>query len=483
MTIYSKILSSFIFFLIVYSSSNSLDAQELLWRYEQQSDVKVVSGYFWIDDQGKGYYNSTKEDPKNPGQYSYHHSLLMLDGDGHYDGSIFLQQCKSGAIVLPIGDKYAMSKVDCNRTDSYKPRSYLINKVGEIEKSGEAFPGNYFSQMPLSDGILYFSKPTNKFSFSNLNLGHLSYDFELSYDSISLQPLKRDNLGMAFNYIDPVLLDDGKIIMPFNYGKVGSCVSIDKGSVFCVDDKKISWQYESEYVLKYIDGINDKVALYLRSYRRRAPNQIVLLNDEGDVLSTTVLLHSRLKAIDMQVSESHILLLTKNAIHWCNWDGDVIKSFDLQEHNISARKMQLLDNGELIITGTYDYNMAIIKLSSILATDTVESKEEEEEEEVMHREISQFDTKLETENIISVSVFPNPTSLNLFFEIEDTDPDNADYQISIFDAKGSQMLNTTFTSNRYNINVSGYIPGSYFYRIIKRGEAQNVLLSGRFIKI
>ncbi len=505
---YLKIFSLFVLTAILLFPSNTT-AQQLDWRYEYDTGEPTVPGHFWIDADGNGYFNTVKTNPNYPGQFDRSHSLLILNKDGKYNGSVYIKECGRGGHLLPFpNDKYILSGVNCTPDLEWdKQQSYLLNYNGKIIKEGKGFEGNYFSRQVSDNGFTYFSKPTGHFGHTFLSIGYVDEDFKISNDSIPLKPLKRAGLGMVFNYIDPVQLQNKSWILPFNYGKVKTGISVDHGSVFCVKDERILWQYPettSDYRLKKVAGKNNTVTLYMERNSNASQKLFVQLGGDGNVIKSVSFQPKRWRFKELQVDEEHIIILTANEILWYDWEGDLVGTYDLTQNNISGSKMRLLPDGSIVVAGRNNNNCVYIKLSmeeldlpvpeevvvnlapEEVEVETVAEEEEAETEENAEEdilEVSYADASLESEYVFSASVFPNPTSLRINFELSGiSDPSNS-FLLEVFDGSGRRMLQDEFESNFYVLDVFDLIAGTYIYRISEKGTNGKKIISGRFIKV
>jgi len=76
---------------------------------------------------------------------------------------------------------------------------------------------------------------------------------------------------------------------------------------------------------------------------------------------------------------------------------------------------------------------------------------------------------------ISVKTFPNPASDKIYFSISDVLTDG---QVRIYDLNGKELFTHSFRGNQIEIDLSGYIHGTYFYSFREKGQIVN---SGSFM--
>ena len=75
---------------------------------------------------------------------------------------------------------------------------------------------------------------------------------------------------------------------------------------------------------------------------------------------------------------------------------------------------------------------------------------------------------------LEVNVYPNPSSEEIFIQLENLDPDAT---ITFFDQQGRLVITSTFQAN-LPVNISRLIPGAYFFQICNGAE----LYSGKILK-
>jgi len=76
----------------------------------------------------------------------------------------------------------------------------------------------------------------------------------------------------------------------------------------------------------------------------------------------------------------------------------------------------------------------------------------------------------ETELIISLTVFPNPTSDNLTLQISDLNNEKLTYQL--FDMQGKLLNNGQVTAQQTQINTASLPPATYFINVVNQENKQ-----------
>ena len=74
----------------------------------------------------------------------------------------------------------------------------------------------------------------------------------------------------------------------------------------------------------------------------------------------------------------------------------------------------------------------------------------------------------ETGISLSVSVYPNPTSNYLQLKVESEKLKDLSYQL--FDMQGKLLQNKKFVGTETQIDMSNYVPSSYFVRVINQNQ-------------
>lgn len=70
---------------------------------------------------------------------------------------------------------------------------------------------------------------------------------------------------------------------------------------------------------------------------------------------------------------------------------------------------------------------------------------------------------------LSVSAYPNPTTDNLQLKVENENLKDLSYQL--YDMQGKLLQSEKLTGNETQINMNGYVPSTYFVRVINRNQS------------
>jgi len=95
-------------------------------------------------------------------------------------------------------------------------------------------------------------------------------------------------------------------------------------------------------------------------------------------------------------------------------------------------------------------------------------------------QVSQVTFQTVSTETISASIFPNPASLYINFELKTKSALRC--TIAVFDGSGRQLHKDTFEGNNYTLPLDRFVPGTYFYRL-QFSSTQEKILSGKFVKI
>ena len=487
-----------IIFLSCLCSPFLMNSQNLVWEYEVETPYRNTPRHFWVDKEGNGYYNMNRENPKNPTAQYRHYFLLSLDAQGKFKGANHVQECASSTDLLPFGDKYFVSSGNnCSGKYRYTRDTKVYNKKGKLVKTGKAFDGVYTAKVKEKTGYTFFSDKLGFEDFESMTIGHIDWDFNFSSHTISMESLEIDTLGIVNNFRDPARFKSGTWAIPFNYGKVknGNQISIDHGIVVGIDKDKISWTYPqtiNSFVLEQLSAHEDKLAIIMESKKEKT-SLFVLLDQNGNTLLEKPISLRGIK--DILLTDVSLIVLTKYGICIFDLEGNkLLDAQDYQEGNLVEQKqMARLENGDLIITGIRDNNSVFRRINfheeeeeeeeEVLVEETIEEEQdvlEEEHEEVESPQIESAEIEEVAEEIFSVSVYPNPASLFINFDIEGgADPE---YLIQIIDVTGKIIYTDSFRDTRYELILTDFTSGSYFYRIAQKNNPTAEVLSGKFIQ-
>jgi hypothetical protein len=86
-------------------------------------------------------------------------------------------------------------------------------------------------------------------------------------------------------------------------------------------------------------------------------------------------------------------------------------------------------------------------------------------------------TSIQNQEMIEVSVYPNPTKTNLTFQLNGN---TGEYKIEIFDITGRTYKSATLNGSSITINVSELSKGVYLYYMYNTDGSK--LSKGKFIK-
>lgn len=467
-------------------------AQNIAWEYIVDAPVRNIPADYWFDEEGNGYFNIRKQNPIHKNQFDQSLYLLQLDKDGKFKGSTYVNNCTSSALLLPFGeDQLLSSGYNCDSDTSRNVvDSRVFDCVGNVLAKGRGFKGNYFASIQTDKGYTFFSKPTKQFSYTYISMGHINHDFEIRHDTISLQQVEREGLGIVNAYVSPMQMEDKSWVVPMNYGEVtGSQIAVDHGAVFGIKDAKLQWSYPdtlSAYKLKYISAHEDKVALYMRKSRNYDPRLIVLLDQEGNELHHFYF-RPGFSARDLLLTEEHIILLSSHKMVYYDHQGNFVSEFDFNQKNYSRpRNMKVDREGNIYFVATKYGQSAIVKIG--MNKPSIDESSEDKTisldtvKEATERIASVHFNKV-SEQTLSVSVFPNPASVYINFVLKENRNSRGPFIIQIFDATGKPMHEDTFEGNRYELFLDRFISGTYIYKIIDTSDGNTEFVSGSFIKL
>lgn len=487
-----------LFFILQFLPKSS-EAQSIDWVYEVKDQVNTIPQFFWVDENGNGFYNVRKINPKNRGDAGYGGFLLMLDKDGKFKGTTYVRDCKRVANLLPFGkDQFISSGFNCNKKPMVKD-TRLINHKGKTIKKGLAFPGNYFANIWTGDRFSFFTKPTQKWSYTFITIGNIDKNLKITYDSIPLAPAAQKDLGIVNSYKDPFLSQNGTWAIPMQYGKISgksNGISLDHGTILGVKESKIIWQYPdtlSSFTLNNLSGYKNKIGALMKKNGFRTNDLFVLLDEDGKELKHFYFRPKTRSVKDMILTEKGFILLGQNKLLWYDYDGNLTSEFNLGEENLNnAWRMQLLQDGAIIISAKRNGNAIYAKINpaeEFLEEDIAleeepkfkEEEKEKEEEEEEESSISYSSIEDISETTLSASVFPNPTSAFINFEFDVSSGNKGPYSLQIFDSSGKLLINKQFNENFHSIDLANYPAGNYVYRISTTQDQK--LITGQFIKV
>lgn len=471
-------------FLIMSLGYQPAYGQMIEWQYEVRAKVKTSPMIFWADEEGNGFYNIRKINPDQPSDANYGSFLLMLDKNGNFKGTTYVKDCEMSSAFLPFGKNELLSSgYNCDGPKARIKDSRVFNYRGKLLRKGKAFPGSYFASIWSNDGFTFFSKPTEKWGYSFISIGRLDENLQISYDSVSLVPLKRPDLGIVNSFKDPVQVENGNWIVPMQYGKIkeDTGIRLRHGIVLGIEGDEIIWKYPDTlmpFTIAHVSAYADKIGVLMKGSNVRGSHFLALLDEDGNEIQHIYFRPNTRKVRDMILDGETIILLGTNSIMRYDFDGNLLSEFDLSDQNLSRTvRMQLLKDGSIIFTALRNSNVVIMKVNF----GAVEAEIEADNQSPLP--ISYSSIERVSQKALSVSVFPNPTSININFELEKELEADGTFYIQIFDASGRMMHNDTFKDKFYQLGVSDFSSGTYIYKIVSNDEVETEFITGQFIKV
>lgn len=462
-------------------------SQQLVWEYEVETPYSNSPGFFWVDKDGNGFYNINRANLKHPNRFGKHYLLLSLNENGRFEGAYHVKDCASSTALLPFkNDLFLSTGNNCIGNDRVSYDTRIFNKAGELVTTRKAFDGFKYAKIKGENGYTFFSDKLGFTNYEPMTIGHVDWNFKFSSQTISMSPLKKKGYGITNNFIDPTQLDNGMWIVPFNYGVMKNpSLIITDGIVVAIKKDKIKWTYsysDKSYRLEQISSYKNKIAVVMRSAKHKS-TLFALLDKKGKVLLETMIPVSVIQ--DVILTEESLIVMTRAKLLVFNLDGELISSFNEYQKDgvVNQRKMEMLPDGDLVITGVRKKNTVIrrIKLGEKQEVE-VEELEDELNESVEEDEIEIESMILDDidEETLSVSVYPNPASLFIKFEVEGSASN--DFMIQIVDMSGKNIYSDSFSDASYEIMLNDFLAGAYFYKIVVKEEPKTKVLSGKFIK-
>jgi len=468
-------------------------AQEVEWRYEYKPETRTRPHGFWVDDDGNGYFNIAHH-YSNKEHRGLLHSFLLLNKDGQYNGSVYVQNCDRAQGLVPFtNDRYVLPNVDCNLHDEIREKkTYLLDYNGNIIREAFSFDGKPFMAVHTVRGWTFFSrfhkpKEYTKFSIANVDeqLNFRSYD-------VSMAPLKKEGLALSFRG-RALEFEKNSWVLSFNYFEPGYtrhrravAGTLKHGAICYVRGKQIAWEYPKELhpgILSYTAKYNDKIGLCF-SHKSTNRMRFVKLDVDGQELES-VLFRPFEKSFTkgFLFTDEHIILIKKTGIlYWFDWEGNKVKELDLNEPDFHLSHMKAQSNGHIFIAGSNNQNSVIFKVSPFKDSQETTIDKPIVSQAEHTSDIKYAEANLESELVFSASVFPNPAALRINFEISDEDFESNVYELSVFDLSGKELVRDRFEGQHFELAVQSFPKGSYIYRINKANESKFAVLSGKFIK-
>ncbi len=485
-------------FLILISNctfSNPIFGQQIEWVYEVEDQVNTISNLLWVDKEGNSLYSIIRINPKSPGTIGYGYYLLMLDKNGNYKRTTYVKGCKRSRRILPFGkDKFLSVGKGCgDRSNNIR----LYDYEGNTSKIGEAFPGNCFASAWYDDKFTFFTKPGDRWGYSFMAIGGIDKNLNTTYDSIDLSELKREDMGIMFGRESPVRTENGVWVIPTIYGEVkGQSFDPKSGFVIGVKESKIVWRYpkvDNHYKIHSVCEFENKIGAYFKNFDHPGPDVFVFLNKNGEELKSLNISQRYESVRGLAMTKDRIVILDQRFISWYDHDGDLKGQLDIAGLGfIHIGLMKLQRNGDVILTAIKNGNGVMIKITtnekgkeqSTIEEEKGEVVEAEEndlsesESQVSYVSYGSVDEVLE-ENIVSATVYPNPTSSYIHFKIDSKVNKEEAFTVQIFDSSGRLVMSEITHRNNAPLNVQNLPSGVYIYRLKSRGSE---MINGQFIK-
>ena len=470
----------------------SLSGQHIAWEYNVVDNVGTFSSYFWTDEYGDGFYNIKKINPDRPGDMSYGAYLLILDSNGKLKGKTYIKDCSAQASFLPYGKNRLLTSGNRCLSNGYENSSTVFNYKGKVIRKGEGFEGHYFSRIWSNGKFYFFSKPLDHYSFSFVSIGTIDKRLKSSAHHLSLKQFEKEGMGITNHHKDPVQLKNETWIIPMALGEKtlpnANKIKPSHGLVMCTKDSTILWHYPKEITKQALEQVaayeNMIGVLFDRSH-------FVWLDEAGRQLKTLSLKTTNFYAKDMIINRDEIIILGNKNITWFDHNGKLKTVFDFKSNGIhQARRMREVEDGGIILTAKKDESVVILKIFSEKESIDTNNDQSSEDDGNVVNEGSRFEneignTTIETvaEEILSVSVFPNPATVAINFEIENETDLKGPYFIEIFDQKGKVIHTNRFSEKFYTIDLIDVFPGTYVYRISSVDSQKNTIVTGQFVKL
>jgi hypothetical protein len=446
-----------------------LQAQILEWRYEFDYPVKTRCGDFLVDENQHVFANISTHRPDN----SYRGGgMFALDARGRFNGMIINNKSTSEATYAPFGKgKYISSQGG---------GTSVFDGQGNLIAFGEGFGGNHAAHVTTAKGQVYFSKPIDNFKASYITIGRVSKDFKIDYDSVSLKPIAIEGLGLSIPYKKPAQTADGLWIVPINCGRVdGPSMSVDHTFFCAIRDEEILWTFPNsmdEYPANVVTTYGDSIGVVLSGHSKA--NKFFILDRDGQVrlefdFEVTGVVE------DVKMTAEHVAILTTNSLFIFTMEGvQVSHSILTNEFRIYPTAFEAVGNGHYIIAGNFDGKAAIIRIS----IPGLNSQPASNSDNLAGTDSPVSHVAMETisPEAISASIFPNPASLYINFELKSDV--GVPYTIAVFDASGKQLHKQVFEGHTYTLSLDQFAPGTYFYHL-QTASGGDQFLSGKFIKV
>lgn len=457
---------------------DKLGAQTLEWRYVFDYAVNTRSGDLLVDADQKVFTNISTQRPDG----SYRGGgMVALDAQGRFNGMIMMTNPVAEATFAPFGKERYIS--------SQWGESIVFNGQGKQVASGKGFGGNHFARVTTTKGHVYFSKPLDNFEASYITIGTVTNDFQVEKDSIPLQPIAIDGLGMSLMYMKPALTSDGAWIVPIQYGRVSGGMHVEQTIVAAIKNEKILWTFPAalkEQGVLAVTAQGERIGVVLTGYNRS--HQFCLLDMDGQVQAQFEFQVSG-GIVDVRMNQEQVSILTRNSLFVYTLDGVLLNEISVtNDFQINPTEFEVMANGDYILAGNYQGQATILRIGMAAYNDMTIPGDEKDTpigdppsaNPQKASPVSQVSLQTVSEETISASVFPNPASLYINFELKNgpTPP----FTIAVFNGAGVLLHKDTFEGYSYRLPLEQFVPGTYVYRL-QSSSGQEKILSGQFIKI
>ena len=455
-----------------------LGAQTLEWRYVFDYAVNTRSGDLLVDENQEVFTNISTQRPDG----SYRGGgMVALDAKGRFNGMIMMTNPVAEATFAPFGDgRYISSQWGETR---------IFDAQGDLIATGKGFGGNPYARITTTKGHVYFTKPLDRFESSYITIGTINNDFEVEKDSIPLQPIAIDGLGMSLTYKKPARTSHGVWMVPFQYGRVNGGMSVEHTIVAAIKDEKILWTFPpslTDHPVVAVTAQGERIGVVCGEYRRT--HRFYLLDQNG-VTQTQFDFQFAGRIEGVRINQDQVSILTSHSMYVYTLEGLLVQEISISnDFLINPTEFEVMDNGDYIIAGNYQGQATIIRINMSgqdtppIASDLmdVHPGDQRSDNAPEASPVSQVSLQTVSEETISASVFPNPASLYINFELKNgpTPP----FTIAVFDGAGQLLHKDTFEVNSYRLSLEQFVPGTYVYRL-QSSSSQEKILSGQFIKI
>lgn len=493
-----QLLSPFIYLLLFLCGSNFTNAQEIIWEYKIETPYYNAPSSFWIDENGAGYYNIYRTLPKNIGQAPKHYMLLSLDGNGKFNGAYQVKNCASSAPLLPFGnDLFLSAGNNCDGVNLSSHDNRVYNKKGDLVSKTESFNEFYFARVKGKKGYTLFSDKLGFTLYSPITIGHIDWKFKKKSYDVKMESLKKDDRGLTNDFDPPRQLNNDMWILPLHYGKGGNGSMLKQEAlIIAIKKKRIKWKYShpiDSYRYEGFSTYKNNTAVVLRSVPLKS-KLFVLLDENGNVILEKEF-KTRTAIQKVILTENNLIILSAGELYIFDLQGEPLSTLTDYQKDLTVQQdnMEILQDGDLIITGRSYRNTFIrrVNISEFLSANeeelnaTMETEGKiinQTEDDKIDFEIKSAEIDELAEETISASIYPNPASLFINFEINNSGGDGI-YLIKILSSTGQLVHSDSFEDTSYELMLSDFPSGNYFYKIVEKTKSNTLVLSGNFIRI